>query len=646
MTPERPLVLAGEFDRSSREVWLDAVHRVLAKGATDLTPEELDRRFERVLVTPTYDGIPVQPLYTAADAPEAAAAIGFPGLAPFVRGASLLGSAASGWEIRQPLDVRPDGTVGSPTALEHLERGASSLLLQAAPVLPDPVAAAPVAADHLDAALDGVYLELVTIALDPSLDPAGTGGPAAALLDLWRRRGVRPDQAQGVLGLDPIGAYASTGQQGGLGPEVETAGRLAATCAGAYPGVRSVVVDATRYHDAGASDVEELGCAIATGVAYLRLLTEAGLSLEAAFGQLEFRFAATADQFLTIAKLRAARRLWARVAETLGAAGAGAQRQHAVTSRAMLTRYDPWVNLLRNTIACFGAAAGGADAVTVRPHDLLVEAAGASDLGHRMARNTQNVLAEESHLARVVDPAGGSWYVEWLTDAVAQQAWRWFGDIEGAGGMIPALDHRLVQDRIEATWERRLDNLAHRTDTITGVSDFPNPADRVPPTAVEPGSASPGALPRRRYADPFEALRSRTDAYAARHGDKPPVLLLRVGSAAEFTARATYAGSFFETGGFGVVVRDLPDDADDLSGLVADSGARLACVCSSDAVYAERGAAVLGLLKNADLDCRFVAGRPKGLDDDLRAAGADQFIYVGCNVLDVLRDALSVAGVE
>lgn len=240
-----------------------------------------------------------------------------------------------------------------------------------------------------------------------------------------------------------------------------------------------------RTTKAGGSAAEELGASLATGVAYLRALTEAGLGVDEACAQLEFRYAATADQFLTIAKLRAARRLWARVAEVCGAAGA--QRQHAVTSSVMMTRRDPWVNMLRTTLACLGAGVGGADSVTVLPFD---HALGLPDaFARRIARNTSTILLEESHLARVIDPAGGSWYVERLTAELADAAWAFFQEIERSGGQAAALRSGMIGERLASTWAARSRDLARRKEPVTGVSEFPQPHGA-------PGGARGG--PRRR----------------------------------------------------------------------------------------------------------------------------------------------------
>ncbi|MCZ9342313.1 methylmalonyl-CoA mutase family protein, partial [Streptomyces sp. TRM76130] len=293
-------------------------------------------------------------------------------------------------------------------------------------------------------------------------------------------------------------------------------------------------------HEAGGSAAQELGCSLATGVAYLRGLTDAGLGVEQALGRMEFRYAATADQFLTIAKLRAARRLWARVAEVCGAPRAGAQLQHAVTSPVMMTRRDPWVNMLRTTVAALAAGVGGADAVTVLPFD---DALGQPDaFARRIARNTSTILIEESHLSQVIDPAGGSWYVERLTDELAHAAWGFFQEIERGGGQAACLRSGLVGDRLAATWAARGAKLATRREPVTGVSEFPHLAEE--PVVREPAPEPPsGGLPRVRRDEAFEALRARSDAHLAATGARPRIYLAALGPAAAHTARLSFAAN-------------------------------------------------------------------------------------------------------
>lgn len=362
----------------------------------------------------------------------------------------------------------------------------------------------------------------------------------------------------------------------------------------AVPGLRALTVDALPYHEAGGSAAQELGCALATGVAYLRELTEAGLGTQQALSQLEFRFAATADQFLTVAKLRAARRLWARVAEVCGASQAGAQVQHAVTSPVMMTRRDPWVNMLRTTVATLAAGVGGADAVTVLPFDSAI---GVPDgFARRIARNTSTILIEESHLSRVIDPAGGSWYVERLTDELAHAAWEFFRTIEREGGQAAALRSGLVRERLAETWAARSVRLAARREPVTGVSEFPylgeKPVERVPVEA--PPS---GGLPRVRRDEAFEALRARSDSHLAATGGRPRVYLAALGPATAHTARLTFAANLFQAGGIEAVT----------DGTFEESGAQEVCLCSSDTVYEEQAEATAGTLRAAGARHVFLA---------------------------------------
>lgn len=628
MSTELPL--AREFPPATYDQWRSGVDKVLAKGK-DLSPADLAERFERDLVTRLYDGIDVAPLYTAADI-DLSSDEQHPGFFPFLRNGSLLGGSRGGWDVRQPVAVDPENLgAAALEALDQLERGASSLFLRAPPQGAD---VGRIDSAELDTVLRDVYLDLITVSLDASL---GSAAPVA-FFELCESRDIPPEGVRAVLGLDPIGEYASSGGDRDLASRSTEACDMAQRCAAQFPATRAVVVDATRYHHAGCSDSEELAFAVATGTAYLRLLTEAGLSLEAALGQIEFRFAATADQFLTVAKLRAARLVWARVAEASGHATSGVQRQHVVTSQAMLSRYDPWVNLLRGTIACFSAGVGGADAVTVETYDALLEPGVSSELGRRMARNTQIILLEESHAAKIVDPAGGSWYVESLTRSVAREAWSLFQAMEEAGGMVAALDGGLVAEQIERTWDRRLVNLAHRTDTITGVSDFPNPADEAPPL---PAAVRTKGLPQRRYAAPFEEVRQRVDAHARVTGKRPTVILVNLGKASDYTARTTYAKSFFETAGLGTAALEVRPEGD-LESFETGNGVRVACICSSDRCYVEEGAGAVRHLKAAGFDRIYVAGRKSDELAELVAAGVDEFIGVGCDVLDALRRLLTV----
>ncbi|MFK0291274.1 methylmalonyl-CoA mutase family protein [Streptomyces sp. NPDC090442] len=626
MTAESPeLPLAGAFPAADREQWQRLVEGVLRKSGA---AEAAGAAAEDALATDLQDGIRLRPLYTAQDAPPAA---GLPGFPPFVRASRPEGSAASGWDVRQRQHGTDPRRVNE-ALLADLENGVTSVWLT--------VGDGGVPVSGLAEAVRGVYLDLAPVVLD-----AGAEFPAAAeeLLRLYRESGVALSEAVTVLGADPLGVLARTGDDRALADGLADVARWAGRVAGSAPGVRTVSVDALPYHEAGGSAAEELGASLASGVGYLRALTEggSGLGVDAACRQLEFRYAATADQFLTIAKLRAARLLWARVAEVCGASPAGAaQRQHAVTSSVMMTRRDPWVNMLRTTVAGLSAGVGGADAVTVLPFDSAVGLPDA--FARRIARNTQSVLLEESHLAKVIDPAGGSWYVEQLTAELARAGWAFFQQIEAAGGQAAALRSGMLGERLAKTWRRRGAELAHRREPITGVSEFPLLAEA--PLSREPAPApAGGGLPRVRRDDAFEALRARSDARSAAVGARPKVFLAALGPVAAHTARVAFTANLFQAGGIETETEQVT--AASVAEAFAASGARIACLCASDTVYAEQAAEVAEALKSAGAVRVYLAGKPGGRREEFVAAGVDTFVFAGCDAAGVLSSALDVTEV-
>ncbi|MFB9907071.1 methylmalonyl-CoA mutase small subunit [Allokutzneria oryzae] len=615
------LSLAADFPAVTREDWRALVAGVLRKSGVDT--EGLDRPEDRFART-TYDGITVAPLYTAEDSAPPA---GVPGLAPYVRGGRLVSWVNNGWDVRQR-HAHPDAKASNDAILADLENGVTSLWLtlgeHGAPI------------DQLDELLSGVYLDLAGVVLDAG---AETARAADKLLAVAEARGLEPARLNGGLGFDPLGYEARTGTTGDTAEAVAYAKRLHS---GGATGLRTFTVDAQPYHDAGGSDAEELGCSLAVAVTYLRALTDGGMSVDEAFEQIEFRYAATADQFLTIAKFRAARRLWSRVGELSGAREeVRAQRQHAVTSSAMMTARDPWVNMLRTTLATFGAGVGGADAVTVQPFDACLGLP--DDFSRRVARNTQALLLEESHLARVIDPAGGSYYVEKLTDDLAAAAWAWFTEIERAGGFTTALRQGLVADRLAATWAERAKKIAHRKDAITGVSEFPNLGEKLPVRPAAPPVPS-GGLPRLRYAQLFEELRDAADAHAESTGTRPTVFLATIGAVAAFTARSTFAGNLFQAGGIRTPDAGPGTDPAAIARSFADSGAEVACLCGHDKAYAELAGPVARALKEAGARTVLLAGKPGERAASDAEAGIDGYVFAGCDALDVLRTTLSQAG--
>jgi methylmalonyl-CoA mutase len=655
MSVTSPLPTAAGFPAADRAQWQRMVAGVLAKSGTSGISGLEGAAAEEALSTLLEDGVRVQPLYTAEDlAAHHVADPGVPGSAPYVRGYRARRDF-EGWDIRVH-HADPDPARTHEAVLGDLENGAHSLWF----ALGD----GGIDVDALPVVLDGVFLDLAGVVLDAG---AEFGAAAARLFALHAERGAPERAVSGNLGADPLGLLARTGRDAATGRLLEEACGLARRCADRTPGIRALTVDALVYHDAGASCAQELGSALATAIGYLRALTSAGLPLSTAAAQIEFRYAASADQFATIAKLRAARRLWARVLEACGdASAAGSGRAHAVTSSVMMTERDPWVNMLRTTVAALAAGVGGAEALTVSPFD---DAVGLPDeSARRIARNAQSILLEESHLGRVLDPAGGSWYVEALTDSLARATWAWLQTIERAGGQHAALTSGLIASRIDATWREREGRLARRSEPITGVSEFPNLAETplarpagpqrasAPDhAAVADGASRPassgGGLPRVRRAAQFEALRTRSDRMLAETGARPKIVLVALGPEAVTSARSSFAANLFQAGGIETaLIRALIDsdpdsasasglDTDALAKAVAASGASCACLCSSDAGYAAHAASAARAVADAGIGRIWLAGRPGEQAAAYRAAGVTDFVYVGCDAVAALSAA-------
>ena len=606
------LVLAGEFDATTRDQWLDAVDQIVRRSGRIREDALLGTGVQKLSrIRP--DGIRVAPLYAAEDV-EGLPGAGVPGAWPFTRGARAAGHVAEGWDVRQ----RHAGS--DPAALREavttdLENGVNSVWLTAG--------AAGVPAEKIGAVLAEVYLDLAPVVLDAGEQATEA---AEAYLALAAERGIDDAALLGTLGLDPIGLRARTGD--GPGPDSVVA--LARRVASQFPLVKAIVVDATPVQEAGGSDAQELGFSLASGVAYLRALTGAGLDVAAAANLLEFRYAATPEQFPTIAKLRAARRLWARVLEASGTTEV-AQTQHAVVAPTLFSRRDPWVNLLRGTVAGFAAGVGGADAVTVPPFD--VELGESEPFSRRIARNTQALLIEESHLAQVIDPAGGSWYVKHLTDDLARAAWAFFQEIEGEGGAVAALDSGLVARRTAEVRAGREEAVATRRAPLTGVSEFPNldekPVERTPlPDPVERGG-----LPLYRPSEAYEAHRDRSDEILARTGARPAAFLATLGPLAAYTARAGFARNLLQAGGLDAPEAGATESAEDVATAFTASSSTVAVLCSTDTLYAERAADTAAALRAAGATRILLAGRPPE-----EVPGVDGYLYAGCDALAVIDD--------
>lgn len=605
------LPLATDFTTASDAQWRALVDKVLKGGD-----------FAKRLITHTADGVAVQPLYAHKDG------IAIDGAA---RGPTRPGAA---WDIRQ-LHCEHDPASANAAILEDLAGGVTSIALQIA---------APgwfgldYREEALERALRDVMLDVCPVALF-----AGEYTPDAAggLMALWRKARRAPAQCQGAFNYDPLGTLALTGAL--YHPIDKTLGIAAGLVrsAGAYPQVTALLADGRLWHKGGATEAQEIALVLASTVAYLRAAESVGIAPAAALPKIAASVAVDADQFLGIAKIRALRRCLARMGESCGAAGVSTHIT-ATTSFRMLTRRDPWVNMLRATIACSAAAMGGADAITVLP---FTWALGRPDaFARRIARNTQIVLQEESGLGRVQDPAGGSWYVDRLTEDLAMAAWARFQDIERGGGLgAMLLDGRIQAMLAKATAERR-GLVARGKLELTGTSAFPKLGDDGVSVAAWPAEklsadlkgAHVTPLGVERSAEPFERLRDAADA-ARTAGKKPVVFLATLGPLAEHGARAQWMRNFLAAGGLEAVGDEPLLTSTDAGRAFADSGAAIACLASADGAYAELGEATAGLLKSAGAKRVYVAGRQK--DDTMRfltAAGVDDAICSGTDMIVTL----------
>jgi methylmalonyl-CoA mutase len=656
------LTLAREFPTPTREQWRQLVDTVL-KGAD----------FDRKLVTTTTDGIAIQPLYTADDVAVGGDESGFPGFVPHTRGDVAPPHPHGAWDVRVPM-VHPDPVAANRLVLDELHGGASSVALRfdraarrgIGPFGADYDLDGAVdgvcihSADELDRALDGVYLDLAPIALTPG---ASFVAAAGWLRDVWRRRGVGGAEVAGSFGADPLGTLAVEGLlPQGLDGAMADAIALAVDTRAATPNVRAIGLDVGAYVEAGGSPVQQLAVLLATGAEMLRAGDAVGVSPTDLAAQIEATIVLDADVFAGIATVRAARRVWDAMLAACDVPGdRRGLRLQARTAARMMTRRDPWVNLLRVTAATFAAGVGGADGVIALPFD--VELGFPNELGRRMARNTQLLLIEESHVGRVLDPGGGSYYVEAHTEELASRAWELFGEIERGGGMAAALLDGTIAARLADTWSQRIVDLARRVEPITGVSEFPfleeAPVVREPldvaairgaasgdETHVAPGPATKiDALPAHRSAERIEALRDASDAFVATHGDRPRVFLANLGPVASHTARATWALNFYEAGGIEAVTNDGFATADEVAAAFTESGATIACLCSSDAVYAELAETTAKALKAAGAARVELAGKPGDAADAYRTAGIDDFVHVGIDQIEHLRTVQNELGV-
>jgi methylmalonyl-CoA mutase len=589
-----------------------------------LVERALDGRPFESLISATFEGLDLAPLYQRL----------------MREGPRPLRQKPGAWKISQRMD-HPDIETANAMAREDLMGGADALTLTISQSFAARGFGVHIAGERdLDAAFAEIDLDRIALRVD-----AGARAPdlAAFFVSFAKAHRLTSAALDVDFGHDPIGHLARTGC---LPAEAfrglrETPPLLRAA---GFAG-HLLLADGRPYHEAGAGEAQELACVIATAVEYLRLMEAEGLPLEAARHEIAFLLAADADEYLSLAKFRALRLLWARVEDACGLAPKPI-RLHAETAFRMMTRYDPWVNILRTTIGVFAAGVGGADVITVLPFALALGLP--DDFARRIARNTQSILIHESNLAKVADPAAGAGSFEALTKALCDRAWILFQGVEAQGGMIKSLQAGAPQREIGLAAAARRDAIAQRTLAITGTSAYPllaeAPVHVLTPSPVQadenPVTSNSIPLPSQRDAEPYESLRAASDKYFHDTGSRPKIFLVNLGEPQGFAAASAFATNFFAAAGFEAFTYNSPATAQDAADNFRVSGCKIACICAAATVLAADLIDAVARLSDAGAARIYLAGREPGqAATALLQAGVNELICTHRDALAILRES-------
>ncbi len=610
---ESSFKFANDFPKATNQEWRSLVEKTL-RG----------KSFDQVMSSLSYDGIKIDALYTK----ENVANLGH------VQG-------REGEWLVSSLHSHPNAKITNEAIIEDLERGANKLTLQFAAGNTQGIDIS-----DLKAVLDGVYLNMASFNI-----VAGEEFEAAsfAMLELINEKDYLADDVQGSLGIDPIGTLAATGRLLDSYDETLEKAMQVLKAAKKYKNICIFNADSTVYHNAGAPEAQEIGLLIATGLSYVRTMEAAGVSLKQAFSMISFSVAADADIYLTISKIRAARLLWEKIITECGISEKMPMKLSVVTSLRMMTKRDPWVNILRATTACFGAAIGGADDICVISHDALI--GNSSLFARKVARNIQIILQEESNLSKVQDPSAGSFSIESITLDLCRNTWKYIQKIENKGDIFSCINNLNIHKDISEAWAKREKNIAKRKDAITGVSEFPNIyEDEITNIekyaeviqTIKPAGVTCKPLQMHRLAEDFETLRDMSDKIHHEKGKRPAIFMANLGSAVDYTARATFAKNMFEAAGIEALNPQGFENCSEAIQSYENSDANLAVICSSDPVYEKWDLKELVTsLRRSGCVHVYLAGKPS---ENFEAGGIDTFVYTGANVLSILENAYDVLG--
>lgn len=621
--------LLEEFPEHTYDQWHEAAVALL-KGAS----------FEKLLVTKTYEDITIQPIYRQEDIADLPHRKHFPGSDSLVRGGSVGGSLKSGWEVFQELRASSPEELNS-LIHEGLNAGQSELNVVCG-------AHTGVSFDNKEAvamALEGVAMDAISVWWQCGKSPR-------PLADWWLKAaeaaGVSSTDLHGGFQNDPISDAVRHGAgSDSLSKRLDDIVTLTDEMAGKAPQLRTICAVGDTWHNSRSSAIQELAYVIASVVAYVEELKERGVEPEVSLPRIRIRLAVGSDYFMEIAKIRAARWLWSRVAD---AYGVNAPVQiHASTSKWNKTAYDAHSNMLRVTSEAFAAVVAGVDCLHIGTYD---EISGMHTVfSRRISRNLHTILREECGFDQVIDPAEGSSYIEWLTDQVAGKAWALFQEIESSGGMIKALEEGTVQKAVKEVCSARFKNIRRRKDRIVGANMYPDLKGKKLEMPDKDGGGIEGAsyeiesLSPRRASEEYEALRDACNAFAERTGAAPSILQLNMGPSRRYRLRADWTSAFFEAAGFAVDGKRDFAVIEDAVAAVTESPALIAVITSDDKNYAEVAEDLAKVVKTTKPDLYLLlAGAPGDNETAWREAGIDDFVHVRINNYELNEQLLQKAG--
>jgi methylmalonyl-CoA mutase len=620
----KPKKLFAEFPPVSRQQWEDKITEDL-KGAP----------YEK-LITRTPEGIDIKPYYHSDDLNGLEYLDALPGKFPFTRSGKI---QLNDWEIRQDIYVESI-TESNKKALHALNWGATALGF----IIPDDI---DLTQEKFDLLLEGIFFECIHINF---ITHTHSHKILKYLLASLKERGIEGNRIIGSVSGDPLGYFCEKGYfQGKMDQEFKMLAELIKESGSVMPFFKTIPVNAALIHNAGGSAVQELGFALASFSEYLTKLTEEGLNPDEIAPFFQLNLATGSSYFMEIAKIRAARLLFANLTKAWGTKIERANRIyiHSTTSGWNQTLYDPYVNMLRGTTESMSAALGGADSITVLPFDSPFRKT--TKFSERIARNTQVILKEEAHLNKVVDPAGGSYYIEKLTDSIADQAWKLFLEIEEQGGLIMSLQSGLLQEKVKETARKRDMNIATRREVLLGTNQYPNNTEKVhedyTPEIAFPGERKSGKeeiekFKKYRGAMAFEDLRLKVE----KSGKTPVVFMLTYGNLNWRKARAGFASGFFACAGYNIVDNLGFDSVEEGMKAANNANADIIVLCSSDEEYLEMARKAKN--ENKSDSILVVAGYPKESLEEIKKEGIEHFIHVKSNVLEDLKSINTALGIN